>query len=83
MILNTKSIIVSWFFFPVNIVAQWQLIAVNIFDRLTSGSMITPLSAERACLVTDGTPGTVRVEYIPRVTGRFLSYDQLRCSDRA
>ncbi|KAF8806614.1 pseudouridine synthase [Phlegmacium glaucopus] len=47
---------------------------VNRLDRLTSGLMIIPLSAERARLVTEEfMAGTVRKEYIARVKGRFPS----------
>ena len=48
--------------------------AANRLDRLTSGLMIIPLSADRARqLTSEFTAGTVRKEYIARVKGRFPS----------
>lgn len=76
MILDTRNVIVSWGVFPPEILLRIdrQLLAVNRLDRLTSGLMIIPLSAERARLVTEEfVAGTVRKEYIARVTGRFPS----------
>ncbi|KAF8161363.1 tRNA-pseudouridine synthase [Crassisporium funariophilum] len=46
----------------------------NRLDRLTSGLMIIPLSADRARQLTEEfVAGTVRKEYIARVKGRFPS----------
>ena len=75
MILDTRNAIVSWGDgFPILLRIDRQLLAVNRLDRLTSGLMIIPLSAERARLVTEEfVAGTVRKEYIARVTGRFPS----------
>lgn len=51
-----------------------RLAAANRLDRLTSGLMIIPLSADCARQLTlEFTAGTVRKEYIARVKGRFPS----------
>lgn len=45
---------------------------VNRLDRLTSGLLIIPLTAQRARQLTDEfVAGTVRKEYVARVKGRF------------
>ena len=49
-------------------------IAINRLDRLTSGLMIIPLSADCARTVTkEFAVGTVRKEYVARVKGKFPS----------
>lgn len=51
-----------------------SIIAINRLDRLTSGLMIIPLSAERAREITsEFAAGTVKKEYVARVRGRFPS----------
>jgi len=46
--------------------------AINRLDRLTSGLMIIPLSAERASSVSkEFIEGTIRKEYIARCKGEF------------
>jgi 23S rRNA-/tRNA-specific pseudouridylate synthase len=48
------------------------LAAINRLDRLTSGLMIIPLSAERASSVSkEFMNGTIRKEYIARCKGEF------------
>ena len=49
--------------------------ATNRLDRLTSGLMIIPLSAERASSVSkEFVQGKVRKEYIARCKGEFPAY---------
>ena len=49
--------------------------ATNRLDRLTSGLMVIPLSAERACSVSkEFVDGKVRKEYIARCKGEFAAY---------
>lgn len=46
--------------------------AINRLDRLTSGLMIIPLSADRARELTkEFVAGTVQKEYVARCKGRF------------
>ena len=49
--------------------------AVNRLDRLTSGLMIIPLSADRARqLTSEFMAGTVQKEYVARCFGEFPEY---------
>ncbi|KAF9550617.1 tRNA-pseudouridine synthase [Agrocybe pediades] len=54
---------------------------VNRLDRLTSGLMIIPLSAQRARQLTlEFMAGTVRKEYVARVKGHFPS-EEITCEE--
>lgn len=74
MILDTPNVIVSEDILHLPSTCINWLAAANRLDRLTSGLMIIPLSADCARQLTlEFTAGTVRKEYIARVKGRFPS----------
>lgn len=59
-------------FFPDQQYVLKYLSAINRLDRLTSGLMIIPLSAECAReLTTEFVAGTVQKEYVARCKGYF------------
>ncbi|KAG6829820.1 hypothetical protein H0H92_003363 [Tricholoma furcatifolium] len=58
-----------------------QLEAVNRLDRLTSGLMIIPLTADRARqLTSEFMAGTVRKEYVARCKGEFPA-EEVTCEE--
>ncbi|KAF8885998.1 tRNA-pseudouridine synthase [Infundibulicybe gibba] len=65
----------------VNDFGYTKVYTVNRLDRLTSGLMILPLSAERAReLTSEFVAGTVRKEYVARCRGRFPS-EEVVCEE--